>query len=158
MTNLQTKTETPAATAAGSASMPAVTTHELYTEVLQHYARQMRLLDDRDLAAYAATFTEDGVFSHSPGREPARTRPGILAELEAFHEQFATDPMTRRHHFSQVDVDPRPDGSIGVVCYALVVIRRPDAAPEIRASCVVHDELVRGETGLLNRSRRVEID
>jgi actinorhodin biosynthesis protein ActVIA len=144
MTNLQT--------------IPTETRHELYTEVLQHYARQMRLLDERDLAGYAATFTEDGVFSHSPDREPARTRAGILAELEAFHEQFATDPMARRHHFSQVDVDPRPDGTIAVVCYALVVIKRPDSAPEIRASCVVHDVLVREDGGLFNRSRRVEID
>jgi actinorhodin biosynthesis protein ActVIA len=144
MTNLQTS--------------PVETRHEIYTEVLQHYARQMRMLDERDLAGYAGTFTEDGVFSHSPDREPARTRPGILAELEAFHEQFRADPMARRHHFSQVDVDPRPDGTIGVVCYALVVVKRPDVPPELRASCVVHDELVRGEGGLLNRSRRVEID
>lgn len=137
---------------------PAQARHQLYTEVLQHYARQMRLLDERDLAGYAATFTEDAEFAHTPGREPARTRAGILADLEAFHEQFEADPMARRHHFSMVDVTPRDDGAIDVVCYALVVIKRPDTAPEVRASCVVYDVLVHEGDVLFNRSRRVEID
>jgi actinorhodin biosynthesis protein ActVIA len=134
------------------------TKSDLYFEVLQYYARQMQLLDERDLVAYADTFTEDAVFVHTTGREPARTRAGILSDLVDFHEQFEADPMKRRHHFSMVNLEPQEDGSIASTCYALVVIKRPDDAPEIRASCVVHDVLVHEGDELRNKSRRVEID
>lgn len=136
-----------------------VQTHEeLYAEVLRYYAHQMQLLDERDLQGYADTFTEDGEFEHTPGREPARTREGILLDLVEFHRQFETDPMKRRHHFSMVDVEIRDDGAVVSTAYALVIIVRPGQKPEIRASCVVHDVLVRVGGELRNRSRRVEID
>jgi actinorhodin biosynthesis protein ActVIA len=137
---------------------PGQTRHETYTEVLQHYARQMQLLDDRDLAGYAATFTDDGEFDHGAGGEPARTRAGILRLLEDFHRQFETDPQQRRHHFSMVDVEPQDDGSLRSTCYALVTLVRPGQAPEVRATCVVRDVLVREGGGLRNRSRHVTID
>lgn len=131
---------------------------ELYVEVQQYYARQMRLLDSRDLRAYADTFTEDAVFVHSADREPARTRAGILNDLVEFHRQFETDPMRRRHHFTMVDVASEDDEVINTVFYALVVITRPGAKSEIRASCVVTDVLVREDGELRNKSRIVEID
>jgi actinorhodin biosynthesis protein ActVIA len=136
----------------------APTHQELYFEVLQYYARQMRMLDDRDLAGYAKTFTDDAEFDHGAGGEPMRTRAGILRGLEEFHEQFETDPQQRRHHFSMVDVQPQDDGSLRTSCYALVLLVRPGQAPEIRSSCVVSDVLVREGDQLLNRSRHVTID
>ena len=135
------------------------TRHELYTEVLQHYARQMRLLDDRHLADYAASFTDDGVFDHGAGGEPARGRAAILQLLEDFHRQLDADPQQRRHHFSMVDVEPQADGSLHTTCYALVLVIRPGVqAPELRSSCVVRDVLVRDGDRLVNRSRLVTID
>jgi actinorhodin biosynthesis protein ActVIA len=138
--------------------IPTPTRQDLYLEVLQHYARQMRLLDDRQLAAYADTFTDDAVFDHGAGGEPARTRAGILALLEEFHRQFESDPQQRRHHFSMVDVEPQADGTLHTTCYALVLLIRPGEQAEVRSSCVVRDVLVRDETGLRNRSRLVTID
>ncbi|SDD12067.1 nuclear transport factor 2 family protein [Actinokineospora iranica] len=131
---------------------------DLYVEVQQYYARQMRLLDSRDLAAYADTFTEDAVFAHSADREPARTRAGILQDLVEFHRRFETDPMRRRHHFTMLDVVFCDGDEIHTVFYALVVITRPGARSEIRASCVVTDVLVRENGELRNKSRIVEID
>jgi actinorhodin biosynthesis protein ActVIA len=132
---------------------------QTYIEVLQYYARQMQRLDDGDLAGYAATFTEDGEFSHTPGRPPARTRAGILEDLVEFHQRSGADPIRRRHHFSMVDIDHGEDGALTATAYALVVALRPGSAPEVRASCVVHDVLVRdADGGLRNRSRFVQYD
>lgn len=139
--------------------MTTLPTHaELYAEVQQFYARQMRLLDARKLEAYAATFTEDAVFGHTPGREPARTRAGIIKDLYEVHKRFENDPQQRRHMFTMMDIEPRDDGSIRSTCYALVLTTRPQGSPELVRSCVVHDVLVRENGTLLNRSRHVEHD
>lgn len=134
------------------------TRNDLYSEVLQFYARQMQALDGGDFTAYSETFTEDGEFRHTPGREPARTRPGIVRELERFHERFDGDPVQRRHWFNMVDLDPQPDGTILSTAYALVITTRPGGRPDIAPSCVVRDVLVRQDGALLNRSRQVDHD
>jgi actinorhodin biosynthesis protein ActVIA len=134
------------------------TRSDLYLEILQFYARQMRMLDDREFAGYSETFTEDAVFDHGAGGEPARTRAGILQELEAFHRQLEADPQQRRHHFSMVDIEVRDDGTVHTTYYALVLLVRPGETAEVRASCVVRDVLVREEGVLRNRSRHVSID
>ena len=131
----------------------------LYAEVQQFYARQMRMLDDRKLEDYAGTFTEDAEFGHTPGREPARTRPGIVRDLVEFHRRFEDDPQQRRHFFTMIDIEPRGDGTVASVCYALITTTRPGRSPEVVRTCVVHDVLERdGGGGLLNRSRHVEHD
>lgn len=134
------------------------TSTELYAEVQQFYARQMQLLDGGDFAAYSRTFTDDGEFTHTPGREPARTPAGITRDLVEFHKRFDGDPVQRRHWFNHVNLEPQPDGSIVSTVYALVVTTRPGGKPEIAPSCVVHDVLVRQDGELRNRSRRVDHD
>jgi actinorhodin biosynthesis protein ActVIA len=131
---------------------------DLYVEVQQFYAAQMQVLDGGDFERYAATFTEDGEFRHTPGRPAARTRAGIVADLHEFHQRFADDPVQRRHWFNMLAIDPRDDGTIATTYYALVVTTRPDRSVTIRPSCVVHDILVRENGALLNRSRRVDHD
>jgi actinorhodin biosynthesis protein ActVIA len=131
---------------------------ELYADVQQFYARQVQLLDGGLFEAYADTFTEDGEFRHTPGREAARGRQQIVRELYEFHERFADDPVQRRHWFNMVNLEPQQDGSVRSTLYALVVTVRPDAKPVLAPSCVVHDVLVRVDGELRNRSRRVEHD
>lgn len=131
---------------------------DLYLEVQQFFARQMQLLDARDITGYAGTFTEDAVFGHSPNREPARTRAGILRDLEAIHARLAEDPQQRRHMFTMIDIEPKDDGSITSACYALIVTTRPGGRPELVRSCVVNDVLVREDGRLLVRSRMVDHD
>ncbi|MGQ0777772.1 MAG: nuclear transport factor 2 family protein [Pseudonocardiales bacterium] len=139
-------------------SIITTTRSDLYAEVQQFYARQMQALDSKKLEAYADTFTEDAEFGHTPGREPARTRNGIIRDLYAAHERFAEDPQQRRHLFTMVNLDPQEDGSILSTVYALVITTRPGGNPELVRSCVVHDVLVREDDGLRNRSRMVEHD
>ncbi|MGW0466464.1 nuclear transport factor 2 family protein [Streptomyces sp. NPDC003027] len=130
----------------------------LYALVQHFYARQMQALDDGRFEEYAATFTEDGTFQHTPGTEPARTRPGIVAELNRFHEKFADDPVRRRHYFNQLVLDPQPDGSYRSTVYALIVRIRPGERPEVWPSCVVHDVLVVDGDEVSTRSRTVSYD
>lgn len=136
----------------------STTRSDLYFEVQQFYARQMQALDSGKLEAYADTFTEDAEFGHTPGRDPARTRVGIINDLYAVHERLADDPQQRRHLFTMMDLDPQEDGSIRSTVYALVMTTRPGGNPEPVRNCVVHDVLVREDSGLRNRSRMVEHD
>lgn len=134
------------------------TRSDLYAEVQQFYARQMQELDSGKLEAYADTFTEDAEFGHTPGREPARTRAGIIRDLYTVHERFAEDPQQRRHLFTMMNLDPQEDGCIRSTVYALVITTRPGGKPELVRSCVVRDVLVRENGDLRNRSRMVEHD
>jgi actinorhodin biosynthesis protein ActVIA len=128
---------------------------DLYAEVLQYYARQMQALDEGKLEAYADTFTEDAVFGHTPGREPARTRSGILSDLYAVRERFVADPQQRRHMFTMVDVEELPGGRLRASSYALVLTTRPGQGPEMVRSCVVRDVLVRDADGRLRNAERL---
>jgi actinorhodin biosynthesis protein ActVIA len=131
----------------------------LYAEVMQHHAVQMQALDSGKFEEYAATFTEDGEFRHTPGRAPARGRAGIVTELYEFHERFADDPVQRRHWFGMLAVSVLDDEAVQADFYTLVVTTRPEQKPVIAPSCTVRDVLVRDGGGrLLTRSRWVDHD
>ncbi|GAA2430335.1 nuclear transport factor 2 family protein [Streptomyces macrosporus] len=150
-----TTTTTPAT--ATTPATPEVPT-DLYVRVQHFYAHQMQHLDHGRFEEYAATFTEDGEFQHSPGVEPARTRPGIVRELVEFHKRFDGDPVRRRHWFDHIALERQEDGSVRSTVYALVVTVRPGGRPEIAPSCVVHDVLVDGPDGIRLKSRRITHD
>ncbi|GAA1188831.1 nuclear transport factor 2 family protein [Streptomyces hebeiensis] len=131
---------------------------DLYTRVQQFYARQMQALDGGRFEDYAATFTKDGTFQHSPGAEPAVGRDGIVAELIEFHKRFDGDPVQRRHWFNHVVLEPLDDGSLRSTVYALVVTTRPGGKPLIAPSCVVNDVLEVEGGAVLTRSRQIDHD
>ncbi|WP_243788659.1 nuclear transport factor 2 family protein [Saccharopolyspora gloriosae] len=132
---------------------------ELYAEVLHFYGKQMQALDNGDFEAYAATFTPDGVFAHSPALPAARTRAGIVEALREFDLRFENDPVQRRHWFNHVVLEQQEDGSLRSTAYALILTIRPGVkAPEVGPSCVVNDVLVRDGSGLHLCSRAVDHD
>ncbi|MYS20715.1 actinorhodin biosynthesis protein ActVIA [Streptomyces sp. DvalAA-14] len=131
---------------------------DVYSQVQHFYAHQMQALDSLRFEDYAATFTEDGTFQHSPGVEPARTRAGIVAELVSFHRRFDDDPVQRRHYFTHIALTAQDDGSISSTVYALVITTRPGGTPVVAPSCVVHDVLEVEEGRVLTRSRTVTHD
>ncbi|MFE0464622.1 nuclear transport factor 2 family protein [Kitasatospora sp. NPDC058965] len=131
---------------------------EVHAQVQHFYAHQMQALDSLRFEDYAATFTEDGSFQHSPQAEPAVTRAGIVRELVEFHKRFDGDPVQRRHWFTHVALQPQPDGSYASTVYALVVTTRPGGTPVIAPSCVVHDVLEVTDGEVLTRSRLVTHD
>ncbi|MFF9849273.1 nuclear transport factor 2 family protein [Streptomyces litmocidini] len=131
---------------------------DVYAQVQHFYAHQMQALDGGRFADYAATFTEDGTFQHSPGVQPAVGRDGIVAELVEFHKRFEGDPVQRRHWFNHIALEPQSDGSLRSTVYALVVTVRPGGKPEITPSCVVHDVLLVTDEGVRTRSRLITHD
>jgi actinorhodin biosynthesis protein ActVIA len=132
---------------------------DLYMQVQHFYAHQMQALDDRRFEQYAATFTPDGYFQHSPYTEPSRTRPAIHDMLIEFHKKFDDDPVQRRHWFNHIALEPQDDGSIKSTVYALVIESRPGVRePQIAPSCVVHDVLVVEDGEVYTRSRVVTQD
>nr|ADO32791.1 hypothetical protein gra-orf31 [Streptomyces vietnamensis] len=131
---------------------------EVYAQVQHFYAHQMQALDGGRFADYAATFTEDGTFQHSPGVQPAVGQAGIVAELVEFHKRFEGDPVQRRHWFNHIALEPQADGSLRSTVYALVVTVRPGGKPEIAPSCVVHDVLLVTDEGVRTRSRMITHD
>ncbi len=135
-----------------------VTPWQLYVEVLQFYSRQMQALDSAKFLEFAETFTEDGEFTHTVGRPAARTRAGIVADLEEFHRTSVGDGVQRRHWFAMHAVTPLDDGTIAATVYALVLRILPGGRPEITFSGLAHDVLVRHEGSLYNRSRVVVND
>ncbi|WP_306364983.1 nuclear transport factor 2 family protein [Nocardia sp. CC227C] len=139
-------------------NLTTAATPELYLEIQQFFARQMRMLDGRNLTGYAETFTEDAIFRHSPNRAPAHTRAGILRDLEEIHAQLTKEPQQRRHMFTMIDIEPRTDGTVAATSYALIVTTRPGGRPDMVRSCVVNDVLVRQDGRLLTRSRLVDHD
>lgn len=131
---------------------------DLYVEVLHFYGRQMQALDSRDFEAFAATFTEDGIFKHSPELDPAQTRPGIVEVLHEFHKRFNDDPVQRRHWFNHLVVEQEEDGTLRSTGYGMVITTRPGGKPDLGPSCVMNDVLVREEDTLRVRSRMIDHD
>lgn len=135
-----------------------LTTETLYARVQHFYAWQMQAIDERRFEEYANTFTQDGVFQHSPKQAAAQGRAEIVKVLVDFHRRFDDDPVQRRHWFNHVKLELLDDGSVGSTVYALVVTTRPGGKPEIAPSCVVHDVLVQDGEAVYTRSRRVSHD
>lgn len=129
-----------------------------YTDVLNYYAKQMQAMNARDFEGYVATFTPDGVLDHTPGREPGRTREGILADLRKYYKRFDDDPQQLRHLIATVAIEPQDDQTIHSTYYVLIVTTRPGGLPELVRNCVVRDELVVIDGALLTRTRIVDHD
>jgi actinorhodin biosynthesis protein ActVIA len=138
-------------------SSDAISSTDLYAEVQQFYAMQMQRLDRVDVEGYAATFTDDAEFIHSPGQPGSHTRGGIIRDVYKVAEQLKADSQQRRHWFNMVDLEPLDDGRIKSTVYCLVVKNRPGQKPDF-VSCVVNDILVRVDGELLTQYRRVDYD
>src|SRR6516162_6465505 len=98
-------------------SSDVVSSTDLYAEVQQFYAMQMQRLDSLNVEGYAATFTDDAEFIHSPGQPGSRTRDGIIRDVYKVAEQFKSDPQQRRHWFNMVNLELLDDGHIKSTAY-----------------------------------------
>ncbi|GAA3046541.1 nuclear transport factor 2 family protein [Streptomyces roseofulvus] len=115
----------------------------LCAEIQRFHARQMQLLDSGDAEAWAATFTEDGLFAPPSLPEPVRGRAALAAGVRAAHAELAAEGEVRRHLLTTAAVeDPGPDGSVRVRSYVQVVATRRDEAPRLLLMCVCDDVLV----------------
>jgi len=130
----------------------------LYEEVQQFYARQMRHLDEGEVAQWALTFTEDGVFAANAHPEPFRGREAIESGARKTFEQLTADGVQRRHWLGMLDVEEQADGRVLAHTYALILStpRGGQAAVHLSTSC--HDVLVRTGAALQVSNRQVYRD
>ncbi|WP_405016245.1 nuclear transport factor 2 family protein [Kitasatospora sp. NBC_00070] len=130
----------------------------LRADLDQFYARHLQLLDSGRAEEWAATFTADGTFQ-LPGRPgPSRGRAELAEGARRAGAAQREAGETHRHWHGMLDVEARPDGSVGVRCYALVYLTPRGGDPRLHRSCVCEDVLVRVDGSWLVRSRVVTRD
>lgn len=131
-------------------------TAEDYVEILDFYARQMRLLDDLKITEYSMTFTVDGVVNHAHRAERAVGRQAMIDGMRATLPRY--EGVVARHWFDHLLIEPL-DGSSWRVSYYTLVTRTDEAGlVAFEPTFTVTDELVRVGDEILTRSRVIHRD
>ncbi|MDN3271674.1 nuclear transport factor 2 family protein [Streptomyces sp. MA15] len=115
---------------------------DLYARVQRFYAHQMQLFDLHDADRWAATFTEDAVFSVPTLDAPVRGRAGLVANVLRNRRRQQESGEQHRHWIGMLDVRPGPDGTLRTRCYALVYVTPRGGGSRLLRVCVMEDELV----------------
>ncbi|ANY10839.1 nuclear transport factor 2 family protein [Pseudonocardia sp. HH130630-07] len=92
---------------------------KLRARVEDFYVRRLKRLDDGDAAGWAATFTEDGMFSTNARPDPSHGRTAIRDEVCAAHAALVERGAHRRHWLGMLSVE-RDGNRIRTGFYALV--------------------------------------
>lgn len=130
----------------------------LYNEVQHFYGRQMRYLDSGEVAAWANTFTEDGVFAANAHPEPQVGRAAIAAASELAAAKLVEQGVQRRHWLGMLQVDERKDGTVFARTYALIINTPLGGQAAVQLSCSCDDVLVRDNGQLFVKHRQVRRD
>jgi hypothetical protein len=130
----------------------------LRTQVSEFYSRQMRLLDDGEAQAWAATFAENGTFIASGHQAPTTGRADLTAAVLATHAELAASGIVHRHWLGMITVDQGSDGTVLARSYALVIATRRGGGSVIHRSTTCDDVLLRDGDGFLVQSRSVTRD
>lgn len=126
---------------------------ELYTEVQQYYANQMRLLDNLKIEDYAATFTPDGWIEHAHRGERAEGRTAMIEGMYAALPRYKG--VVVRHWFDHLIVEPSDDGSLKVSYYTLVTRVNKEGHVVFEPTFTIDDVLVRIDGKLHTKSRYI---
>ncbi|AHI01186.1 nuclear transport factor 2 family protein [Kutzneria viridogrisea] len=131
---------------------------ELYQEIQHFYARQMQQLDAGEAEAWAATFTEDGVFEANAHPEPSMGRAVISAAVRQAHAKLTEAQEVRRHWLGMLTIDRGEDDTLFVRSYALIVATKKGGTPSIAFSTLCEDTLVQDGGSWLVKYRKVTRD
>ncbi|WP_217164413.1 nuclear transport factor 2 family protein [Streptomyces sp. AC512_CC834] len=150
---------------------------QLYVEVLQFYARQMPLLEERRLEEFLETMTEDGSIEHVPngwrieGRnalltemrarrgDPDRPLVGEMSARQARADEVAYyDGIVYRYWFDRMRIEPQSDDVLRVGYQAMVSMTDAAGKVSFEPTTTVQDVLVRQDGEWYTRSRRVTHD
>lgn len=138
--------------------LPQTTTAGLYQEIQQFYAQQMHLLDDGRVEEWARTFTEDGVFAANAQPVPAVGRAAITKAAADATAAYAAAGVQRRHWLGMVSVESATEQAVTARCYALVIETPRGGRPEIKASTLCEDRIVRQDGAWQIEDRRITRD
>lgn len=133
---------------------------DLYLEVQQFYAWQMRLLDDGLTAQWADTFTEDGVFDANGHPQPVQGRDKIATGALAARKALDASDVRHRHWLGMLTVTHQNDndGDLLARSYAIVFEIPLGGAASLKFSTVCEDLLVRVDGVLKVKDRQVTRD
>jgi hypothetical protein len=131
---------------------------QLHAEVQDFYARQMHMIDSGHAEAWAATFTEDGIFAANAYPQPTVGRAAIAQAVRATAAQLTAEGVVHRHWFGMLAVYPENDGTLRTRYYALVIRTPKGGQPVIHRCTVAEDELVRQQGVWQVRRRNVTRD
>jgi hypothetical protein len=134
----------------------ATVTADLYVEIQQFYARQMRALDAFQLEAYVNTFTEDGIVDHAHKNEKVQGRADMLAGIYAALPRYTG--LVVRHWFDQMLIDIVDDTTLHVSYASLVTRTDVDGNVVFEPTFLIEDVLVRQGGELYTRSRVIHRD
>jgi 3-phenylpropionate/cinnamic acid dioxygenase small subunit len=130
----------------------------LHAQVSDFYSRQMRLLDDGEAEAWAATFAENGTFIASGHQAPTIGRADLAAAVRAGQAELAAAGIVHRHWLGMITVDQGGDGTVLARCYALVIATQRGGDSVIHRSTTCDDVLLRDGDGFVVESRSVTRD
>ncbi|WP_086771559.1 nuclear transport factor 2 family protein [Streptomyces bobili] len=131
-------------------------TADLYVEVKNFYARQMRVLDDLDIEQFTATFTEDGSVAHPHRGEKVEGREAMRAKMTSMLPMY--EGLVTRHWFDHFLIEPAGasgDDGLRVTYYSLVTQTDTEDQMRFFSSSSVEDRMVRDEKGELRIRERV---
>lgn len=117
-----------------------------HVEIQQLYAQYAHTLDLGDAEGWADTFTPDGVFGNSKGRD----------ELITFAQGFYDRGGSARHWNSQVLITPTAEGADGS-CYLLLVDTSSQPVG-ITVSGIYTDKIVKTANGWRFKERVATIE
>jgi ketoreductase RED1 len=141
---------------AASRTIQAPVTADLYVQVQTFFARQMRLLDAKDIDGFVLTFTEDGVMGHASHNDIQQGRAAIAAALRTAAERYRD--VIPRHWFDKLLIEAVEKDTVRVAYYAIVTKTHADGRTVLEPSCLVEDVLVRRDGELLSKSRMIHRD
>jgi hypothetical protein len=133
---------------ATSATQAANLTPTDYFEIEQLYARYNNALDSGDAEGWAATFTPDGAFNTSTGRE------ALIRFVKDWHEK--RNGANRRHWNSNLHITGTPEGAQGSVYLMLIDVGTRPAS--IALTGMYTDTLVKTADGWRFKKRLVKGD
>jgi 3-phenylpropionate/cinnamic acid dioxygenase small subunit len=96
-------------------------------EVEQFYAFQMQVLDEGDATAWAATFTDAGVFAPHGAADQLAGRAQLEAGAAKAISRLNADGVTRRHIVSNICVEQVSVDIVRVSSYVPVIDTRATA-------------------------------
>jgi 3-phenylpropionate/cinnamic acid dioxygenase small subunit len=122
-------------------------------EILDLYARYCHAVDLGDAEGWAATFTEDATFDSPAGALAGREALAGFVRATVERRTFQT-----RHLPSNIVLDATEEGAAGRAYFAIYRCSGPEAKPEILATGMYEDTLVRTPEGWRFKSRRAKVD